>query len=85
MDWRSKAACLAEDPELFFPIGSSGAAIVQTVRAKQVCASCDVRKTCLEWALTTGQDSGIWGGKSEDERRILRRTTQHAHHADLIS
>jgi WhiB family redox-sensing transcriptional regulator len=73
MDWRNRAACLDEDPELFFPVGSTGPAVEQTERAKAVCAGCDVITQCLEWALTTGQDAGVWGGKTEDERRALRR------------
>jgi WhiB family redox-sensing transcriptional regulator len=28
---------------------------------------------CLEYALTTGQDCGVWGGLSEEERRALKR------------
>jgi WhiB family redox-sensing transcriptional regulator len=38
-----------------------------------VCGGCDARQPCLEFALTTNQDSGIWGGTSEEERRKLRR------------
>ena len=34
---------------------------------------CQVRPQCLEWAMATGQDSGVWGGLSEEERRALRR------------
>ena len=73
MDWRHRAACLNEDPELFFPIGSSSTAIAQAERAKRVCATCEVMSTCLDWALSTNQDAGVWGGMSEDERRALRR------------
>jgi WhiB family transcriptional regulator, redox-sensing transcriptional regulator len=73
MDWRSKAACLTEDPELFFPIGNTGPAVTQIQEAKQVCQRCEVMTTCLTWALETGQDSGVWGGLSEDERRSLKR------------
>lgn len=74
MSWRDKAACLDEDPEYFFPIGTTGAALDQTERAKAVCASCEVRPQCLAWAVDTNQDAGVWGGLSEDERRALRRS-----------
>ena len=73
MDWRDRAACLEEDPELFFPIGNTGPALLQIEQAKTVCRRCDVRDTCLQWALETGQDAGVWGGLSEDERRALKR------------
>ena len=71
MDWRHRAVCLDEDPELFFPIGNTGPAIMQIEEAKQVCRRCDVREQCLAWALSAGQDHGVWGGLSEDERLLL--------------
>ena len=73
MDWVHHARCREEDPELFFPVGTTGPAAVQIEAAKSVCLTCEVRLECLEWAMATGQDSGIWGGMSEDERRALRR------------
>jgi WhiB family transcriptional regulator, redox-sensing transcriptional regulator len=76
MDWRHQAACLDEDPELFFPVGTTGPALDQVEHAKSVCRSCDVIEQCLEWALDTNQDAGVWGGMSEDERRTLRRARQ---------
>jgi WhiB family redox-sensing transcriptional regulator len=76
MDWRQRAACLDEDPELFFPVGSTGPALEQLERAKQVCHGCKVIESCLDWALETNQDAGVWGGLSEDERRSLRRSRQ---------
>ncbi|KTF04422.1 MULTISPECIES: WhiB family transcriptional regulator [Trueperella] len=75
MDWRHRAECLNEDPELFFPIGSSGPAMAQVERAKAVCQRCDVQEVCLKWALDNNQDAGVWGGMSEDERRTLKRRT----------
>ena len=69
MDWRDRAACLDEDPELFFPIGNTGPAIAQIEEAKAVCRRCEVIDTCLKWAIESGQDAGVWGGMSEDERR----------------
>ena len=75
MNWRDRAACLSEDPELFFPIGTTGPALLQVEQAKSVCARCPVRTDCLQWALDTGVDQGIWGGLSEDERRSFKRRT----------
>jgi WhiB family transcriptional regulator, redox-sensing transcriptional regulator len=72
-DWRARALCRDEDPELFFPIGTSGPALLQIAEAKAVCARCPVRAECLAEALETGQDYGVWGGLSEDERRSLKR------------
>jgi WhiB family redox-sensing transcriptional regulator len=72
-DWRENSACRDTDPDLFFPVGTTGPAIEQIENAKAVCRVCDVQKSCLDYALTTNQDSGIWGGTSEEERRALRR------------
>ena len=79
--WRSEAACLGEEPELFFPIGTAHPALVQIEVAKAVCRHCDVVDTCLSWAMESRQDTGVWGGLSEDERRALRRRTARAHRA----
>ncbi len=76
MDWRQRAACIDEDPELFFPVGTTGQALEQLEQAKAVCHTCEVRDECLQWALETHQDSGVWGGMSEEERRALRRSRQ---------
>jgi WhiB family transcriptional regulator, redox-sensing transcriptional regulator len=73
MDWRHRAACRDVDPELFFPIGNTGPALMQIDEAKQVCRSCSMVDACLKWALESGQDAGVWGGLSEDERRALKR------------
>lgn len=75
MDWRHSALCQDEDPELFFPIGSIGPSLRQVEAAKAVCRRCSVTDDCLSWALDTGQDAGVWGGKSEEERRLMRRET----------
>ena len=72
-DWRARSACLDVDPELFFPVGTTGPAERQVDEAKLVCDTCQVRDACLEWALEARQDHGVWGGKTEDERRSLRR------------
>ena len=73
MTWRNRAACLDEDPEMFFPIGNTDPAFVQIARAKVVCRRCEVGETCLSWAMESRQDAGVWGGLSDDERRALKR------------
>lgn len=73
--WRSRAACREHpDKELFFPIGNTGPALRQIENAKAICNHhCPVRDACLNWALNAGEDAGVWGGMSEDERRALKR------------
>jgi WhiB family transcriptional regulator, redox-sensing transcriptional regulator len=80
VDWRFRAACRAEEPELFFPVGTSGPALVQTALAKAVCRRCPVMIQCRTWAMRTGQASGVWGGLSADERRAIRMRDR----ADLL-
>ncbi|KES03999.1 transcription factor WhiB [Streptomyces toyocaensis] len=72
-NWRNIAACRTEDPDLFFPIGTSGPALMQAEQAKAVCRRCPVQEQCLQWALETGQSIGVWGGTNETERRALKR------------
>jgi len=40
-------------------------------RAKAICATCSVRRDCLDYALRIREPHGIWGGLSEVERRSL--------------
>ena len=77
-EWWSLAACQSADPELFFPISPSGPAATQVRRAKAVCGRCLVRPDCLSYALAADPVQGVWGGMSEEERRLLRRREQKA-------
>lgn len=72
-DWRHGAACRDSDPDLFFPAGETGLALDQAKAAKAVCQQCPVRAECLEFALVSNQEAGVWGGVTEVERRKLRR------------
>ncbi len=71
--WFERAECAGEDPEVFFPIGTTLAALAQLRMAKSICSRCPVSTECLQWALETDQDAGVWGGLSEEERRALKR------------
>jgi WhiB family transcriptional regulator, redox-sensing transcriptional regulator len=74
----SRAACMNADPELFFPISTSGPAVRQVAQAKSVCARCQIQQECLDYALKAGSVQGIWGGTTENERRLLRRRMARA-------
>jgi WhiB family transcriptional regulator, redox-sensing transcriptional regulator len=71
-NWWPLAACQAVSAELFFPVTETGPGRLQVARAKAICANCRVRQECLEYAMSTHQVHGIWGGLSEAERRSLR-------------
>ncbi len=73
LDWREDAVCRDLDPDLFFPIGVTGHAIEQIDAAKSFCRACPAQNACLEFAITTNQEYGVWGATTEDERRVLRR------------
>ena len=84
--WRASATCRDTDPELFFPVGTTGQALLQIAKAKGVCCECPVKVECLDFAMDTNQDTGIWGGLSEEERRQMRRTaTAQARAAKIAS
>jgi len=76
--WWTRAACTTADPELFFPISSSGPAQRQVARAKAICARCPIQQECLSYALAAGPIQGVWGGMTEEERRSLARRRRRA-------
>ncbi len=70
--WRNEAACLEEDPELFFPEGESERYQRQIDAALEVCATCPVIDECLSYALEADQRTGIWGGTTAEQRSRIR-------------
>lgn len=74
--WPSRAACRGDDPELWFPVGTAE----PDPLAVAVCMSCPVRTECLEWALAHPKlaSDGVWGGASQEERRLERRRRNRA-------
>lgn len=72
--WIQSAACRGMDTNLFY--ADRGDTV--TVRsAKSVCMSCPVRTDCLEYALATADNIGIWGGLTPRARARLRRQARH--------
>jgi WhiB family redox-sensing transcriptional regulator len=71
--WRAEGACVSADPDLFFPISPAGKGAEQIARAQRICAGCQVRRQCLDFAMDTGETAGIWGGTTPEERIRARR------------
>jgi WhiB family redox-sensing transcriptional regulator len=67
-DWRDRAVCAQVDPDLWFPEKGGS-----TREAKQLCLSCPVRAQCLDFAMAHEERFGIWGGRSERERRRMEK------------
>ncbi len=68
-EWMADGTCREHPAEVFFPRDGLG-----VIRAQRICATCPVAAPCLEYALDNHIDHGVWGGKSERERRRLQRT-----------
>ena len=71
--WRASAACRGSDPEVFFIERGQ-----DDRPAKAICAGCPVREACLEYALAGGETFGVWGGRSERERKRMRVARRRA-------
>ena len=74
LKWWDLGACRGLDASIFYPDDEDDA-----ITAKNVCAQCHVRSTCLEHALTFREKAGVWGGATErDRRRIIRQRRRSA-------
>ena len=72
--WRSKGACQGLDAEIFYPENEDHAEF-----ALSVCGECAVRIACLDYALDTREQQGVWGGATaRDRRKMLRQRRQSA-------
>ena len=79
--WMKALMDSTSSPDSLPPVGNTGPAVDQIEKAKSVCARCTVTEMCLQYALENNQDSGVWGGLSEDERRALKRRAARARRA----
>ena len=69
--WHDNALCPQFDGDSFYPERGYSADY-----AKAICHRCPVETECLQWALDHDEQHGVWGGKSEKERRELKRAGQ---------
>ncbi|MFE3638510.1 WhiB family transcriptional regulator [Streptomyces sp. NPDC059168] len=77
-DWRDRAACVGEDPEVFFPLADFSAPGTEASLARAICRRCPVIVACRTWAIDQGEDDGIWGATTALQRRAIRRASPEA-------
>jgi WhiB family redox-sensing transcriptional regulator len=72
-DWQERSACREADTALFFhPQNERGVSRARRDRAAlSVCARCEVRLECADYAIRAREPYGIWGGLTEDDRERI--------------
>ena len=40
-------------------------------QVRDVCAACPVRTDCLDYAIANGEELGVWGGLTPDQRTLV--------------
>jgi WhiB family redox-sensing transcriptional regulator len=71
--WKAAGNCSGVDPALFYSEDRGAKGRTDAAAARAICKGCTVRLECLAFALTNGEEFGIWGGATERERRFMRR------------
>ncbi|ACU76310.1 transcription factor WhiB [Catenulispora acidiphila DSM 44928] len=87
-EWQESAACRSADSARFFsPTGERGFARSERERlARELCDVCPVREECARFALAIGEEHGIWGGTTSQERIAqLRRPRGGRSRADIAA
>ncbi|WP_338692869.1 WhiB family transcriptional regulator [Streptomyces sp. Q6] len=74
-EWQQRAACRGMNSATFFsPPGERGRDRREREEgARRVCGRCQVADICAGTALARGENYGVWGGLSDDERRAVTR------------
>jgi WhiB family redox-sensing transcriptional regulator len=67
--WREHALCRRHDPELWWPVGTTGPAVEQAINAKLICRQCPVITDCFIFAMVKPEPEGIWAATDPEQRR----------------
>jgi WhiB family transcriptional regulator, redox-sensing transcriptional regulator len=71
--WQERAVCgHTADPEAWWPRKGDP----PPPEVVEMCNRCPVRQDCLWHALDHGEEEGVWGGMSEDDRAALKKKLQ---------
>ena len=72
--WQDSSACRGPNSSVFFPpthYERRDEKLAREREAKTICGLCPVWRQCLQYALEIREQHGIWGGKTELERRRM--------------
>lgn len=72
--WQERAACRGPLGTVFFPpptVERKHEKLARESRAKEICNACPVLVECRSYAIAIREPHGVWGGLSEQERRVL--------------
>ena len=72
--WHERAACRGPNHVIFFPpprLERRSEKRAREARAKEICTTCAVQSSCLDYALSIREQHGVWGGLTENERREI--------------
>lgn len=75
-EWQDRAACDLDTHHLFFREYKERKSInsAKDSSAKSLCASCPVRRKCLDHSIVFRESYGLWGGVTEEDRRKVLKT-----------
>lgn len=68
-EWWKKARCYQKGLDIFFGSDDQPSSLR---RARKFCEACPVQRVCLEHALVTPEEYGIWAGTSARSRELIR-------------
>jgi WhiB family redox-sensing transcriptional regulator len=74
-EWQLLGRCRDRSGAQFFHPDDDLGRISRRLReaaAKRLCHGCPVRPQCAAHALEVGEEYGVWGGFSENDRNLLR-------------
>ena len=70
VSWMENGKCAGMETDFFFPSKGDN---VASDAARAVCNMCEVKQTCLNWAMTNEIWHGVWGGLTGNQRYTLAK------------
>jgi hypothetical protein len=75
--WAKDAPCSTADPDQWHP--EKGGPPLAASKAKAICHTCPAEVACLQYALDTREQYGVWGGMTAGERKRWLKQQEPTH------